>query len=566
MLGEVGTQPDVLTLLQRETEGNAFFLVETVRALAEEAGQLAAIGMMPLPDRVFAGGVQRINQRRLSRVPDWGQPLLKCAAVIGRQLDETLIQHLAQDVSVESWLNACAEAAVLEVTENRWRFTHDKLRETVVANLSETERPQLHRQVAQAIETIYPDDDQQAAILADHWHIAGDREKEAFYAYRAAESLYQLGLDQAQEQAIRALNLRPSDPLIWAKINILIAENYFTWGEYQKARAHYEATLAHARQHELTTEELIALDGLGQITYITRDLSMALGIYQDAITLARKAGDNLLLARLLDDQGAVLRFVGDHEAAFQALKASLDIVRKLNDPSQLAMSLYGISVIVRNQGRYEEACGYVEESIAILRQQNAVRDLGMSLNNLGICNTLLGNYEIALQHLEEGLAYRNQVGHPRGAAASKSAIGELYWVLGRYAEAETMFQEALDFWQSISDRWNTANSHNDVGFPLLVQGAIDRAAEHWRSGLQSGQEIQAGFLILKALIGFAWLAYDQGDEQQALRLLSLVQSHAASTQPLNQMWIQPLLRKMDRVLPPTDDIDLQKTINMLLDT
>ncbi|MBZ0300303.1 MAG: protein kinase, partial [Anaerolineae bacterium] len=39
MLGEVGKQADVLKLLQRETEGNAFFLVETVRALAEEAGQ-----------------------------------------------------------------------------------------------------------------------------------------------------------------------------------------------------------------------------------------------------------------------------------------------------------------------------------------------------------------------------------------------------------------------------------------------------------------------------------------------------------------------------------------------
>ncbi|MCP5094324.1 MAG: AAA family ATPase [Chloroflexi bacterium] len=40
MLGEIGQQPEVLALLQRETEGNAFFAVEVVRALAEEAGRL----------------------------------------------------------------------------------------------------------------------------------------------------------------------------------------------------------------------------------------------------------------------------------------------------------------------------------------------------------------------------------------------------------------------------------------------------------------------------------------------------------------------------------------------
>lgn len=566
MLGEVGEQPDVLALLQRETEGNAFFLVETVRALAEEAGQLTAIGTMPLPDKVLAGGVQRINQRRLNHVPEWGQNLLKYAAVIGRQIDEILMQHLAQDVPIENWLNVCAEAAVLEVGDNRWRFTHDKLRESVVADLKENERPRLHQQVAQAIETIHPDDDQHATILADHWHMAGDREKEAFYAYRAAKNLYQLGLNQAQEQAIRALNLKPSSPLLWSKINILIAENYFTWGEYQEALAHYEETLAHARRYGLITEELAALDGMGQVTYITRDFSVALEIYRDAIELARKTGARNMLARLLEDQGMVLRFVGDHAAAYQALKASLDVVYTLNNPSQLAMSLYGISVIVRNQGRYEEASEYLEKSIAILRELNAVRDLGMSLNNLGICNTLLGNYEVAQRYLDEGLTCRTQVGHARGVATSKSAIGELYWVLGRFDEAEKMFQAALDFWQSIGDRWNIANSHNDVGFPLLMQGDLTRAAEHWRVGLQSGQEIQAGFLILKALVGFAWVASYKGDNEQALHLLSLAQAHTASTRPLDQMWIQPLLRKMHCGLPSVVDINLQETIISILDT
>jgi len=44
MLGEAGRSADVLDLLERETEGNVFFIVEVVRALAEEAGGLFNIG------------------------------------------------------------------------------------------------------------------------------------------------------------------------------------------------------------------------------------------------------------------------------------------------------------------------------------------------------------------------------------------------------------------------------------------------------------------------------------------------------------------------------------------
>src|SRR5438552_1680852 len=69
MLGAAGRQPRLIELLQRETEGNVFFLVEVVRALAEEAGQLGNVGLRDLPERVSAGGVRQIVQRRLNRVP-----------------------------------------------------------------------------------------------------------------------------------------------------------------------------------------------------------------------------------------------------------------------------------------------------------------------------------------------------------------------------------------------------------------------------------------------------------------------------------------------------------------
>src|SRR5205823_6549101 len=94
MLGDTGRQQEIVNLLQRETEGNVFFLVEVVRALAEEAGQLDRVAQMTLPANIFTGGVARIVQRRLNRIKPANRPLLEIAAVAGRQLDLALLHRV----------------------------------------------------------------------------------------------------------------------------------------------------------------------------------------------------------------------------------------------------------------------------------------------------------------------------------------------------------------------------------------------------------------------------------------------------------------------------------------
>ncbi len=63
MIGQSAQQSDVLQLLSKETEGNAFFLVEVVRTLAEEAGSSR-------PDRPdFAAGKRAGGQRGRTGAP-----------------------------------------------------------------------------------------------------------------------------------------------------------------------------------------------------------------------------------------------------------------------------------------------------------------------------------------------------------------------------------------------------------------------------------------------------------------------------------------------------------------
>ena len=186
MLGPAGRDAALVDRVTRETEGNTYFVVEVVRALCEEAGDLGAVGRRDLPERILAGGVQQVFARRLGRVPAEARALLDLAAVAGRQLDLDVLGRCAPHIGLR--VQAAADAGVLEVHEERWRFGHDKLRERVLRELDPGARRALHGRVADALEAAYPEGSARAAEIAHHHREAGRPAQAAPWYARAGEA------------------------------------------------------------------------------------------------------------------------------------------------------------------------------------------------------------------------------------------------------------------------------------------------------------------------------------------------------------------------------------------
>ena len=247
MLGASGGAPHVVDLLERETEGNIFFIVEVMRALAEEIGELDMIGLATLPQHVFAEGMQTIIARRLNQVPASAFDLLRIAAVSGRRIDTEILKVIAPDTDIEKWLIACAEASVIEIIDEHWRFAHDKLREEVLDHLTEAETQKLHGQVLTTIEHVYPDDTTKYALLAVHAHYAEDIIKESHYSALAGEQSLANGANQEAvnflERAIKLTKqLNPNHESI-AKLEYLLGESYYALGRMPDSRTHIETAL-----------------------------------------------------------------------------------------------------------------------------------------------------------------------------------------------------------------------------------------------------------------------------------------------------------------------------------
>ena len=104
-----------------------------------------------------------------------------------------------------------ANAAVLEPVEQQWRFSHDKLREATLRSIPASERPALHRQIAEAIEQVYPDTPEQAVVLAAHWRAAEDPAREFAMLQKAGDyALHISALSDAVSSFARALELQPT--------------------------------------------------------------------------------------------------------------------------------------------------------------------------------------------------------------------------------------------------------------------------------------------------------------------------------------------------------------------
>ena len=184
--------------VHRETSGNPFFLGEVLRHLTETGALYERDGRWVSdlsPDEAgIPEGIREVVGRRLSRLGDEVEGVLRSAAVIGYEFDVDLLADvLGSDVDdvLDALDTAQAANLVIEIGVDRHRFAHALVRETLHGELSSSRRARQHRKVAEALEARHADDiDPVITELATHWAEAsagGDPTRAIELAIRAGE-------------------------------------------------------------------------------------------------------------------------------------------------------------------------------------------------------------------------------------------------------------------------------------------------------------------------------------------------------------------------------------------
>jgi tetratricopeptide (TPR) repeat protein len=522
MLGQPGSQPQVLDLLQRETEGNVFFLVETVRALAEEAGRLAGVGEMELPETVFAGGVQQIVRRRLARVPKDHRPLLKLAAVAGRALDLEVLGTAGggfvpaiTENDLESWLAACANVAVLEIQEGSWRFAHDKLREVLTTGLDDQERLVLHRQAAEAYERVYPDDPNYAAALTEHWDAAGERAKTLHYARITGEHT---GVQYANQDAVRffsrALALTPeSDAAGQYELHLAREEIYDRLGQREAQAADLAQLTALASTP--AQQAAVALR-YGAYHNNVGDYEAAILISEAAYQWAAESGDGVGQAQAMINSGWAHIGQSAYELAAQQYQRAYDAAQEAAAPTQTARAWGGLGEVAFLQGDYATATDYHQQALRLRGELDDQPGQMASLRSLGQVADAQGEYETARSHYLQALQLAQQMGDRPNDGRLLRDLGVSDWQQGAYPRAEAYLQQSLRLAQTTGDRLTAAASLKGLGTVSERQGQYDQAIGYHEQSQVIAQEIGDRAMESATLNNLGIVAERQGQFDRAI--------------------------------------------------
>lgn len=466
MLGPVGRQAAVVELLQRETEGNVFFVVEVVRALAEEAGTLDRITGNNLPQQVFAGGIQAVTDRRLNRIPASARPLLELAAILGRQLDMGLLSAAAPDIDMETWQTQASAAAILTVQDDTWRFAHDKLRERLLSTLSPDARRAHHRNAAATIEQVYGATPEQLTHLAYHWGMAGDAAKEAHYAARAGElMLANASYREAIDYLTDALALNQQTGSERAYFEHQLAEAHYCLGELDASRDHAE----------------IALTLLG--------LGLPKSTPAQAAALARQIGLQVLHRRQPERYFA--RPVEDRRELLTKIRAyeRLAVLYYLANKTLISMAcgfytlnnaeLYGVSAeLARAYSNITVACGLIPLhgqaraylARALKTAEQAPRALRWILFVSGIYHNGIGEFKTSLDEFARAVQIVQEQGDRNGYEEVLTSLTKARYYSGQ-------LQQCLEVARNLEEVSRVRNNHVN-----RVAGIIDQFAALYRLG------------------------------------------------------------------------------------
>jgi class 3 adenylate cyclase/tetratricopeptide (TPR) repeat protein len=201
--GRAGHSPpsELVSLFYFETEGNPFFVEELFRHLQETGKLLDDKGrfksIASLPDTEVPRGVRLLISQRLQGLSKSCQRLLTCAAGIGTNFDINLISRLT-DLDEDTLLSALDEAVesniLREIPSGRealYNFTHEQIRQTLLAEISTPRRQRLHQRIADTMEQLYGEYvEKYCAEIAHHLYQAGalaDGSRTARYLLLAGE-------------------------------------------------------------------------------------------------------------------------------------------------------------------------------------------------------------------------------------------------------------------------------------------------------------------------------------------------------------------------------------------
>jgi len=514
LLGIDASLDPLKQLLVDRTQGNPFFLEESVRTLVETGTLVGTRGAYAASTALAAvqvpDSVQAVLAARIDRLSAEDKRLLQCAAVIGKHVPYALLKAIA-DVPEETLRDHLGglEAADFLYEANlfpdlEYTFKHALTHEVTYASLLQERRRALHARIAETIERLYPE------------RLAEQIEPLAHHSLRG--EVWDKAVGYLRDAAARA-----------------------------SSRCAYRDAVGHCEH---------ALDALGHLPENRRHIELAIDLRFELrnalLPLGERARipdylrDAEVLAGVIDDQGRLGRvyaymahyqsLLGEQDEAIKAGQRSLAIAADLGDIDLEVLATFYLGQTYYSLGRYRRAAELLRRNVTALSGNLAHARFGLpgplsafSRTWLGLCLAELGEFDDGAAVIEESLRIAEAVSLPYSLIQALYGTGLLYLRKGEPQTATAALQRGLELtrlwhipiWDplfvSALGNAHVLSGRPAEGLPLLTQ-ALERA---------SAMKMVTGHSALVTSLGDGYLLANRLPEALSLgaRALDLARAH-----------------------------------------
>jgi class 3 adenylate cyclase/tetratricopeptide (TPR) repeat protein len=543
----IGTDSS-LDLLARmlvvRTEGNPFFLEESVRTLVENGvviGEAGAYRLARDPGSLqIPATAQAIVAARIDRLEPDDKRLLQAASVVGKDVPLVLLEAIAdvREDELRRRLTRLQAAEFLYETrlfpEVEYTFKHALTHEVTYNSLVQERRRQLHARLVEAIETIHRDRVVEHIERLAHHALRGELRDRAVHYLRQAglRAAVRSSLQEARawfEEALSVLRVLPDSQSTLEQafeIRLELRAVLIPLGEGWEV-------LQRLREAEAVTERLNDDRRRGLVCAFVTNIHLLLGALDEAVTvgirglaIARELGDVELRILTTSCLAHAHYYRGEYgrtvELATENL-AALPTDRVIRWPGAGAL----ISVFDRvwralsfaELGRFAEAA---EDAAAALRLADPTRHahtIALAYDAAGRLHPLEGNWTKARSLIERWVEV---VRAGNLVIQLPVAIAYSAWVLAQFGEVDEALQRLEEGEQLLTRGaargmvFNHGSCYRPLGRACLLLGRLDdaqrlgtRAAES--SALQPGHEAHALHLLGDIATTPTWFDAERGE-------------------------------------------------------
>jgi class 3 adenylate cyclase/tetratricopeptide (TPR) repeat protein len=495
--------PDALrTKILDHAEGNPFYVEEIIRALIDDgaivfgqnSGRWRAtreIASIPIPDTLHG-----VLMARIDRLQEETRRVLRLASVIGRVFFYRVLAKIAcEEAQLDTRLLTLQRQQLIRerarVPELEYIFKHELTREAAYNGLLKRERLIYHRQVAETLEQLFPEQaDEQAGLLAHHWERAKEPEKAIEYLLRAGE---QARLAYANVEAVddyqRALalldELAPDVSRSEWRLTALseLGKTYFLTSKLQEAEPLLREAIALGEQLAIPPRAMARLSywlaevmfwldrrdeqvtaarrGLDLLGEDTDSLEATLMLFHIAVGRARHLEFPKLAGLQLDQRVQDLPYVPelgpvhifvcfryDRLKQIEMIQKWLQILRKQatvhHDLRALGETYSFSATVLAHQGDLQGAVSSLQRAAEIFAQIDYVRaTVEIAVARMGLRLVRMGDLEFAKAHVRETFQTQSTTGNEWFIADVHLVLGLIAFCQGHIGEAEVAARKAI---------------------------------------------------------------------------------------------------------------------------